>query len=498
MDILQNNIRNRLKAIDYRIWILIGVVVSAAIFLLQSDRIIGFGFPLDDAWIHQTYAKSLFQTGKWAYSGGIVSGGSTAPLWSIILIIGQMIGHPIIWSYMVGILLLGAISLLSEKIYRKIVGQGRGIFPLVGLFIATEWHFIWAALSGMETLLYAFGIILTFYLLLFHPNKSLVIGIIVGVFVWTRPEAITLLGPCAFVYFFEQGDDRWQNFFQRLFRLVAGLLIPLIPYLIFNYHAAGTIFPNTFYAKQMEYSVLRNNPIYVRVWSLLKLPLIGSGVLLLPGFIYEVWRSIKHKKWYTLSAFFWWTGIIGIYSVNLPVTYQHGRYLIPSMLAFYLISLISMDSILKWLKTKNGKWQLLSLLWICCIGSVQISFLILGASTYANDVAIIETEMVDSAKWIASNTEDDALIAAHDIGALGYFSGRQIVDLAGLIDPNVIPIIRDEEALESYLNERDVDYVLTFPTWYTNLVKNKKTVYITGATFAPISGGENMQVYKWK
>ena len=74
---------------------------------------------------------------------------------------------------MVGILLLGAISLLSEKIYRKIVGQGRGIFPLVGLFIATEWHFIWAALSGMETLLYAFGIILTFYLLLFHPNKSL-------------------------------------------------------------------------------------------------------------------------------------------------------------------------------------------------------------------------------------------------------------------------------------------------------------------------------------
>ena len=90
MDILQNNIRNRLKAIDYRIWILIGVVVSAAIFLLQSDRIIGFGFPLDDAWIHQTYAKSLFQTGKWTFSGGTVSGGSTAPLWSIILIIGQM------------------------------------------------------------------------------------------------------------------------------------------------------------------------------------------------------------------------------------------------------------------------------------------------------------------------------------------------------------------------------------------------------------------------
>ena len=158
--------------------------------------------------------------------------------------------------------------------------------------------------------------------------------------------------------------------------------------------------------------------------------------------------SIKCKKWYNLSAFLWWAGIIGIYAVNLPVTYQHGRYLIPSMLAFYLISLIGMNSIIKWLNTKKGKWQLLSLLWVCCIGGVQISFLILGASTYANDVAIIETEMVASAKWIASNTEDDALIAAHDIGALGYFSGRQIVDLAGLINPDVIPIITKRRCIK--------------------------------------------------
>ena len=498
MDILQNNIQNRLKAIDYRLWILIGVVVSAAIFLLQSDRVIGFGFPLDDAWIHQTYAKNLFQTGKWTFSGGTISGGSTGPLWSIILVMGQVIGKPIVWSYIVGVLLLGLISLLGEKIYRKVTEKGKGTFPLVGLFIVTEWHFIWAALSGMETLLYSFGILLTFYLILFHPYKSFVTGIIIGIFVWARPEAVTLLGPCAFVYFFERDDDRWKNFFQKLFGLVSGLLIPLIPYLIFNYYVAGTLFPNTFYAKQMEYSILRGIPIYARVWSLLKLPLIGSGILLLPGFIYEVWQSIKHKKRYLISAFLWWAGIIGIYAVNLPVTYQHGRYLIPSMLVFYLISLIGMASIIKWLNTKKEKWKLLSFLWVCCVGGVQISFLILGAGTYAKDVAIIETEMVASAKWIASNTEDNALIAAHDIGALGYFGERRIVDLAGLINPDVIPIIRNEDALKSYLNEKDVNYILTFPSWYTSLVENKKSVYMTHGVFAPATGGENMQVYQWK
>ena len=171
---MQNNKWQRIKAIDYRLWILVGVVVSAAIFLMQSDRIIGFGFPLDDAWIHQTYAKNLFQTGRWTFSGGIVSGGSTAPLWSIILVIGQIIGNPIVWSYIVGVILLGLISFLGEKIYRKIAKKNKGIFPLVGLFIATEWHFIWASLSGMETLFYSFGIVLTFYVLLFHPQKPFI------------------------------------------------------------------------------------------------------------------------------------------------------------------------------------------------------------------------------------------------------------------------------------------------------------------------------------
>jgi hypothetical protein len=35
------------------------------------------------------------------------------------------------------------------------------------------------------------------------------------------------------------------------------------------------------------------------------------------------------------------------------------------------------------------------------------------------DVAVIESEMVNTAKWVAESTEPDALVAAHDIGALG-------------------------------------------------------------------------------
>ena len=69
--------------------------------------------------------------------------------------------------------------------------------------------------------------------------------------------------------------------------------------------------------------------------------------------------------------------------------------------------------------------------WGITLVIVLTIFLVLGAvQAYALDVAIINTEMVATAKWIAANTPDDALIAAHDIGALGYYGQRNVLDLA--------------------------------------------------------------------
>ncbi len=39
--------------------------------------------------------------------------------------------------------------------------------------------------------------------------------------------------------------------------------------------------------------------------------------------------------------------------------------------------------------------------------------------------------------WIAENTPTDTLLATNVIGAIGYFSKRRIVDMAGLVDPVV-------------------------------------------------------------
>jgi hypothetical protein len=106
--------------------------------------------------------------------------------------------------------------------------------------------------------------------------------------------------------------------------------------------------------------------------------------------------------------------------------------------------------------------------------------------------------MVKTSLWIAEHTESDSSIAAHDIGALGFFGERAIIDLAGLVTPEVIPFIRSEEAIESFLNQNSTDYLMTFPGWYPRLIQGLPLVYMTNSTFSPQSGGENMAVYRWR
>jgi hypothetical protein len=130
-------------------------------------------------------------------------------------------------------------------------------------------------------------------------------------------------------------------------------------------------------------------------------------------------------------------------------------------------------------------------------GAASAAFFSLGARAYGRDVAVIETEMVATARWIAVNAGPAAVIAAHDIGALGYYGDRRIVDLAGLISPEVVPIIRDEAALAAWMDAQEVDLFVTLRAWYPQLEAGLPVVFETGAPFSPALGGTNMVVYLW-
>jgi hypothetical protein len=224
--------------------------------------------------------------------------------------------------------------------------------------------------------------------------------------------------------------------------------------------------------------------------------MVGPGALLLPGFLLMIVRALRLKNWAALAGAIWLTGYLMIYALRLPVTYQYGRYVMPVMPVYFLWSLAGMAYWVKPVEPKPWK-RILGRVWVAAGGLVLLSFWAIGANAYAQSVAIIETEMVDPARWIAQNTPAQALIAAHDIGALGYFGQRPVLDLAGLVSPEVIPFIRDEGRLAKFLNEQQADYLMTFPDWYPDLVKQSTEVYESRGIFSPLQGGENMRVYRW-
>ncbi|MGH2524147.1 MAG: hypothetical protein ACRDH2_16695, partial [Anaerolineales bacterium] len=176
----------------------------------------------------------------------------------------------------------------------------------------------------------------------------------------------------------------------------------------------------------------------------------------------------------------------------------HGRYVIPVIPVLLVMGSGGMSTLLH-LNTSNFARRLFSRAWAAAIGLLAIAFWIIGAGAYARDVQIIETEMVATARWANQNTPPEALIAAHDIGALGYFGQRDILDMAGLVSPEVIPFIRDEARLRDWLTASGADYLVTFPGWYPDLVRPLAAlkVFQTHAPYSPNAGGENMAVYRW-
>ena len=235
------------------------VILIVIIYLLTSRFTYGIGFPLDDSWIHQTYARNLALHGEWAFRTGIPSAGSTSPLWSALLAIGFLLRlSPHIWTYFLGAVTLFALAVICEWAVRKLVASYRPRFPWVGIFIAFEWHLAWAAMSGMETLLH--GLIVTTVLVLLMTNspRYLTLGLLTGLAVWVRPDGLTLLGPVLLTILITQPDTHSR--LTAITRYLIGFGSIFLFYILFNLTIGGTPMPNTFYAKQAEYASWQTLP----------------------------------------------------------------------------------------------------------------------------------------------------------------------------------------------------------------------------------------------
>ncbi|MCB8965713.1 MAG: hypothetical protein H6660_02370 [Ardenticatenaceae bacterium] len=502
-------------------WLVAGTAVLAALLYVGlSARGGGPGFPLDDGWIHQTYARNLASSGRWEYVPGIVSAGSTAPLWTLLLTAGYLLHMPYLWwAFALGIFSLIAVGWSGMALWRQLWPSFAEQSWLPGLTLVLTWPLLWAAVSGMETLLFAalglaalvlLGQLVTGERPLTDYRRLALLGILSGLLILTRPDGLVLLLLIGLGLLLTPARLPLRV---RSIAIWLGMaLLPLLPYFAFNLRASGAIWPNTFYAKQAEYAVELARPFLLRLSQLLYFSLGGSEsgwrgisgahLLLLPGLVVAGWLALRAdwqaRRLWALLPLLWAGGHVFLYAWRLPVTYQHGRYLMAALPLWVLYGLAGWQILLQRLGGNGRVVRLGRQVAGVTFAVLLLLFLLLGASAYADDVAFIEGEMVTVAHWLAANTPEDALIAAHDIGAIGFFAERPLLDLAGLVSPETITLLGDETAVADYILHSSANYLVTAPGWpYTAVTTSPASTFLFSTDFAwtQEQGRNNMTVY---
>lgn len=460
-----------------------------------------FGFPLDDPWIHLTFAKNLVEYGAYSfYKNEVITSGSTSPLYTFLAaIIFLLLKNEFILSYIIGIVSFGVLSFFSYKLAK--VESSSSLFALIfSLLIAFQPKLGLISVSGMETTLFIFLLVLSFYL--YRKQKFLELSFALGLTLWARPEGIILIITILLDYLAQNVfhyNEKAKLKKKNLVSFILPLSLIIICYFIFNFSLSGSIFPNTYAAKiNYYYGSNRENFLKNDV-----LNYFSSGELSLIAIIFIIssivfFIDIINKKYNPNFVYFLFTiGFVLAYYIQLPFSHRFGRYLMPIILSYLLIALLGLKNFLYKIQ-KKGKtdWsRIINFTFVVIILFVLYkSFLLI--SDNRNKLVITSRYHYDRhikvAEWIRKNTPPDAIIATHDIGALSFYSNRKVIDMVGLVNPEVIEHLNDRnfsEFMKKYFIEKGVSYFAVIRNWFE--VVNQAPVYI------PINEYEYFEVFEF-
>lgn len=475
----------------YLLVLLIALEVSNAALYLSTTK--QPGFPLDDAWIHQTYARNLGLHGMMSFVPGIPSTGSTSAGWTALLAAGYFLNIPFhFWAYLWGCIFAVLTAVTAAQLSLSYFGNFKNAV-LAAVVCILEWHLAWSSVSGMEISLFIF-LSLLFLLLMHHNSPPYVMGLVAGLAFLARPE-ISLLIVIYGIKLLIEKRSAILKFFTTATTFAIVLLIVISPWMVFNLTYSGRPFPSTISSKFMQYGYpFSAAKSLTYLWDVFLYFLDGPLMLLLPCAILAIYMIFRHKNTLLYYPIIWSLAIILIYAVTVPAIYHHGRYLMPLIPLLVIFGMEGLTFLFE-------KYQLNSHLRIVIylvIGAMVAALWVNGASTFALQVKLLTDNHADAARWIDENTPKDIVIATHDVGLVGYITQRQMVDIAGLITPEVIPIMNDQAKLAEFVRSKNVAYVIVFTGYYENFLSqlDAQLVYSPSNEDIETYGLEPFEVFK--
>jgi hypothetical protein len=494
-------------------WILILIGMTACVgytavevYLLSGQM----AFPLDDSWIHLQFARNLAAGDGLSFNPGQLVAGSTAPLWTaIVSLVYFLPGNPVFWVKLMGVLLFLAGGWLTFRLGLTLALPKSFAMLASLLTVSTSW-LVWSALSGLEIPLF---VVLSLVAIELHleerqdderPPLSL---LVMAIGALARPEALLLmvLALADRLLRFERdadGDLVWQRSgASSWFLVLLGVLMVLVPMALFNWNVSGSFLPTTFSAKtpgmarwlpemRFLHTVMG---VFFKVQPFMLL-FAGAGVLTMVG-------RLGSEKDRGLLPSLWLICLPLAYSIMNPVggltlVGNLGRYLFPLFPILNLLGVLGLQQILGRfsgrVRVGNGVFSarvvLLSILILPTLAS-----LVQGAGRYAQGVMNVQDSDVRAARWLDGRVSPDAILAVNDIGAIKYILPNRVVDLAGIISPEV-----RELNFNGFLDLHEPDYLVVFPRWFPTMTSEDSPFHLEQMFQVPNNitmGGDELGVY---
>lgn len=457
-------------------------LLAAELHLLDG----ALGLPLDDAWIHQQFARSLAHGDGLAFDPGVRVAGSTAPLWTALLSLAFLLHlPPLAWAKALGAL---AHLLTVAGVYRLAceLQVRRGVALLAAALAASSGVLLWGALSGMEVPLFT---ALSCWGMALHARErddgtAPPVGVaLLATSTMVRPEGALLL---LLALLDRTLVARRDGADLRLVRPVTGAwrgsvlvaLLAIVPLLLVNHAVGGSWLPTTFDTKA-GYSTPgwpRGQYLYEVIGVLaatapLATLLAPAGALALVA----RWGSRRDRG---LLPALWVTALPLAYGVlsggGRGIFGNFGRYFYPLVPVVAVLAAVALEVLLEALpaRLRAGGVALHWPLWagvLLLLGNLLAAAP--AAARYLHNVRDVELGDVRLARLLAPRLPPQATLAVDDIGALKFLLPNPIVDLAGIVTPEVHRYARAAFArtgsycpgLLEFVRAARPDYVAGFP-----------------------------------
>ncbi len=384
--------------------------------LVVAVVVVGFVFSnlqkppqADDAFISYRYARNLINGHGLVFNIGERVEGFSNMLWTLLIAGGMFFGLDAAHlSHLLALLSSGALLGTSFGFAYRVHPVWYTLLVPFALLCSAPFA-VWS-ISGLETPLYAALVVGAFWAA--YEEKWRLAAFLSGLCFWTRPDG-GLVGAVILAVAFFQCKNRkeWMSASAIWVILVASLTVFRLIYY-------GRLVPNTFHAKVGGIPLVHGLH-YVKGF------LLTGPVYVLPLAFLELRNRRLWSMWLFVLCHTVYVLLIG------GDVFFHSRFFLPIM-PLFLIAAVSASRHLKpW--TRRAAWGAIVILWCLSTEYIPIS------RTHALDKAIKHRHAMElcGRRFARLAQQYDGPVACVGIGAVGYYSDARILDMVGLVSPEV-------------------------------------------------------------